>query len=191
MEPYASSRPANRELRKRQRHSPIVRKNDTWSRWKGRWQPLAAFPWRSQQPGQHQECQGQQAGQHTDLVVSAAVGPTRVGIASIECETRHTIVSGRVSGEALLLHLERNALMVCCVDLSGRWSGEGMVDRQLVHGQHAQRNSDGAYKQQQLPPPPRRAHAQHADRLTTGPGDPRQRIPSAVRDDDALVRHTP
>jgi hypothetical protein len=81
-------------------------------------------------------------------VVSAAVGPTRVGIASTECETRHTIVSGRVSGEALLLHPERNALIVRCVDLSGRWSGEGMVDRQLVHGEHAQRNSDGTNEQQ-------------------------------------------
>jgi len=58
-------------------------------------------------------------------------------------------VSGRVSGEALLLHPDRKALMVRCVDLSGRWSGEGMVDRQLVHGQHAQRNNDGANEQQQ------------------------------------------
>jgi hypothetical protein len=124
-------------------------------------------------------------------VVSAAVGPTRIGIGIADCETRRTVVSGRVSGGALLLHSEGKALIVRCVDLSGRWSGEGMVDRQLVHGQHAQRNSDGANKQQQLPPPPRRAHAQHADRLTTAHGIPRERIPSAVLDDDALVRHTP
>jgi hypothetical protein len=81
-------------------------------------------------------------------VVSAAVGQTRVGIASSDCEPRHTVVSGRVSGGALLLHSEGKALIVCCVDLGGRWSGEGMVDRQLVHGEHAQRNSDGTNEQQ-------------------------------------------
>ena len=119
-------------------------------------------------------------------MVSAAAGQTRIGIASTDCKPRHTVVKGRVTGATLLLHPDGKALIVRCVDLSGRWSGEGMVDRQLVHGEHAQRNSDGAYKQQQLPPPARRAHAQHADRLTTAQGIPRQRIPSAVIDEDAL-----
>jgi hypothetical protein len=77
-------------------------------------------------------------------VVSAAVGPTRIGIGIADCEPRRTVVSGRVTSETLLLHSEAKALIVCCVDLGGGWSGEGMVDRQLVHGEHAQRNSDGA-----------------------------------------------
>jgi hypothetical protein len=122
---------------------------------------LAAFPWRSEQPERHQECQGQQAEQHADLVESAAVGPTRIGSARTDCVPRHSVVSVRVPGEALLLHLEiitahlqprltppTNAASLIGPSVSSRSSTVTSPAPRLSHGPDRGRRKEGMDRRQ-------------------------------------------